>query len=77
VKIVPIVHKSTSDFQTLALDKRGCRLNAEKKDNSIFKYYTQKTCIFECSLRNIIPRIVSKAGYQFRHHIVENFCLSN
>jgi hypothetical protein len=61
VKIVPTEHKSTDDFRTIMLKKRVCRLNEEKMDshNTIFKYYTRKTCIFECILKTIIPSVVS------------------
>jgi hypothetical protein len=43
--------------------KRGCRLNSETEEVSSFKYYTQKTCIFECTLKIIIPSIVSMLNY--------------
>jgi hypothetical protein len=69
VKIVPTVQTSTDHFRALTLDKRGCRLNAEIMEDSIFKYYTQKTCMFECTLKNIIPNIVSASNLQFIVHI--------
>jgi hypothetical protein len=27
---------------------------------SIFKYYTQKSCIYECTLTNVVNKVVSK-----------------
>ena len=61
LKIVPTFHTYTEDFESLMLDKRGCRSNNEKMEDqdSIFKYYTQKTCIFECTLKTIIPKVAS------------------
>jgi hypothetical protein len=59
--MVPTVHKSTEAFRKLPLDKRGCRMNNEHiEDNSpMFKIYTQKLCIFECMLNNVVANEVS------------------
>jgi hypothetical protein len=59
VKITPTYHHSTYVFQTLPMVKRKCRLNSEKEEKSIFSYYTQKTCIYECTLKKIVPSLVS------------------
>jgi hypothetical protein len=61
VKIFPTSHTSTDDFRTITLSKRGCRLKEEKIESqySMFKYYTRKTCIFECTLKKIIPKVLS------------------
>jgi hypothetical protein len=59
VKITPTYHHSTYNFQTIPMVKRKCRLNSEREEESIFSYYTQKTCIYECTLKKIVPTIVS------------------
>lgn len=61
LKIVPTVHKYSEHFRTLTLDERKCQLNDEHAENldSMFKYYTQKTCIYECTLRNVLSNVVS------------------
>jgi hypothetical protein len=61
LRIVPTIHKSTPEFQKLSVEQRKCRFNDEQLEDqfSIFKYYTQKTCIFECTLKNVVPSKVS------------------
>jgi hypothetical protein len=59
LKITPSVLKSTQSFHRLTLDERQCRFNDEKMESwkSMFIYYTQKTCAFECILRKVISRV--------------------
>jgi hypothetical protein len=61
MKIVPTVHISTESFKSMSLANRGCRFpeETEESQESLFTYYTQKTCMFECTLTNIITNVVS------------------
>ena len=54
--MVPTVHTSTDSFKkNIGIAKRGCRFlneNNIKGGESIFNHYTQKGCLFECSMRS-------------------------
>jgi hypothetical protein len=45
--------KATEKFKKLDLSVRECRFSNENPDtDSIFQYYSQKSCLFECRLRH-------------------------
>ena len=50
-----MVHSSTDSFKGITIAKRGCRFLDEiiEGDESIFNHYTQKGCLFECSMRSV------------------------
>ncbi len=56
VKVIPTVHKATEAFRALPLEKRACRFFDELPDDqeSIYSYYTQKSCVFNCMLKDIV-----------------------
>jgi hypothetical protein len=60
IRIVPTVHKATAYFRTIELEKRGCRFIDERIEGreSIIKYYSKKTCIFECTLRMVVKKVM-------------------
>ena len=60
LKIVPTQHIATDAFKDLSLDNRGCRLSTEVYEDSIFKDYSEKGCIFECVLQKAVSRQSSK-----------------
>ena len=59
LKIIPTLHQSTPEFMGLSIENRNCSLTSEVKGDSIFNSYSQKGCIFECTLK----KIVSKSKY--------------
>ena len=59
MRIIPTVHRATDSFRDLTIDKRGCRFLDEVPENitTIFKYYTQKSCIFNCLLKQAVSQV--------------------
>ncbi len=59
VKLNPTVHLVSEPFMEISLDKRGCRFHDEQPDpeNSMFKFYSKKACMFECSLRAVVEKV--------------------
>ncbi len=59
VKVIPTVHTATASFRELPLDKRGCRFIDEqpKDQESIYQFYTHKSCVFNCMLKDIVRHI--------------------
>ena len=57
LKIVPIRHFATSTFKELSRETRECQLREEIDNSSIFRHYSQKGCIHECILRNMVSYI--------------------
>ena len=45
---------TTNGFETLSLTQRGCRLDHETHENSIFKIYSQANCQYECQVSEAI-----------------------
>jgi hypothetical protein len=62
LRMVPVVQSSTNGFKALPLEKRECRLSNEIIDGrpSIFRFYTQKSCIFECTLKTAVLEVSLK-----------------
>ena len=51
-----MVHSSTDSFKkSIGIAKRGCRFLNEtiEQEDSIFNHYTQKGCLFECSMKYV------------------------
>ncbi len=59
VKIYPTVHLASEAFKAISLAKRGCRFHHEQPDadNSMFKFYSKKACIFECTLKKVVEKV--------------------
>ena len=57
MKIIPTLHQSTPEFKSLSKENRNCSLTSEVKDDSIFNIYSQKGCIFECTLKKIVRNV--------------------
>ena len=51
LRIVPTLHSTTPDFNKLSVDDRECKLKREVPEESLFRNYSMKGCIFECILR--------------------------
>ena len=51
--VKPTEYSATDNFKDLSIKQRKCRFSHEHPDpeNSLFKYYSQSTCSFECKLR--------------------------
>ena len=54
IKLTPTVHATSENFRHLGVEKRGCRYHHEKmkRHGGMFKGYTKKSCVLECSVRN-------------------------
>ena len=63
IRVTPIQHVATEGFKTLSLEKRKCRYLDEDEDIKMFNYYTYKSCMFECKLRNVIQTMGCTAWY--------------
>ena len=52
LKVRPVMHVASSNFRDLTLENRKCRFSNENPSgkDSMFTYYTQKSCMFECCL---------------------------
>ena len=51
MSITPIEHTADEALEGLDIERRRCRYSHENPTKkSIFKYYTQKACRFECAL---------------------------
>ena len=51
---MPIEHSATPSFKDLSRETRHCKLREEVDEGSIFMNYSQKGCIFECMLTNMV-----------------------
>ena len=59
IYVQPVVHSVSENLRTLPEHKRKCRFAEETRNESeMFLYYTQRSCIFECSLRNAIEKAI-------------------
>lgn len=59
-KVTPTVHTATENFRMISLEKRKCRFIDELPEantTSMFTYYTQKTCMFECILKSVVNKV--------------------
>ncbi len=61
VKVTPTVHYATADFKELPLEKRECRFVEEMPEDqtSMFGLYSQKSCVFNCMLKDIVRTLLS------------------
>ena len=59
VKVKPTVHITSNSFVNLAMGDRSCRYPLEQPDagRSMFNYYTQKSCLFECRLTFAVSQV--------------------
>ncbi len=51
INTIPIQHITTDRLRDLSIENRNCRYLDEQLPNSMFNYYSQKSCLFECKLR--------------------------
>lgn len=54
LRIMPTLHVATPSFKNLELSERKCRMRHEGPTDSIFKSYSKKGCIFECTLKHVV-----------------------
>ncbi len=59
VKITPVVHRATENYRGIDLAKRRCRYSDEPIPNhdSMFTFYSQKSCFFECTLKKAAEKV--------------------
>ena len=48
IEVTPNGQIATEDFNNLNINQRGCKLENEIEDDSIFKIYTENNCKYEC-----------------------------
>jgi hypothetical protein len=52
ILVVPTQYTTTEAFKVLPLDTRKCRFTNENPNpDSLFRYYGQKSCVFECHVK--------------------------
>ncbi len=59
IRVFPTTHVTTADFRGMSLKNRGCRYPDEMPADrpTIFKRYTQKSCMFECVLKAAMEQV--------------------
>ena len=50
IELDPYGQLTTTDFKTMSLDNRKCRLDHETFDNSTHPIYTEANCIYDCKV---------------------------
>ncbi len=51
IKVKPVVYAASDDLRSLGVGERQCRYMREVPADSVFRYYTQRTCEFECRMK--------------------------
>ena len=54
IRVTPVQHVTAEGLRAFSIEKRMCRYLDENEKATIFNYYTYKSCMFECKLRNVI-----------------------
>ncbi len=68
--MVPTVHKATDAFKKLSIEKRGCRLPHERVGSEhLFRNYSQKACIFQCMMKNVVRTTFNLPVVSFAGHV--------
>ena len=69
IEVTPHVQKTTEAFKNIHLQNRGCRLQHEVHENSVFKSYTMENCRYECHVKKAVE--ICKCipwDFNFIHH---------
>ena len=54
LKITPQVRSTTESFDEISLEDRECKLPHEVTEDSFLNSYSERGCIFECTLRSAV-----------------------
>ena len=85
VYITPRATRTDTSGQSLAEDKRRCRLERESEGLKIYKKYSRESCMFECQMFQAVQRCgcypwdypVTKEGNFFLCDIYGNICFES